>query len=589
MAKNTGMDLARYYVVVVYLRVSKDDKGTFKSVNDQLKDIEWWLKELLPNHKVHVVLCDDDKSADEGKPRPDWDKLRALVQTGKVDLVVVWEVSRLSRYMETGLEFIRECRKGKVQAILSADDEKVYELENSSDRSDLRKKFDRAEDELDQIKKRGQRGLNASRREGRQVGHWAYGYAREFDLKTKAPYYVVVEAEAAVVREIITYVADGGSTANMARKLNKRGVPVPNPGRNQRGWAPSTVLSIATNPCYIQKITAVPAVRYAKPKPGEPKKQHVATLYRDLNPDNLLEALQYERIIDDQTFFRAAANLQAKERKAFNPAVEVERGKPRHLLTHIAVCECGGSMTPGSKQYRSAVSQGANAGIKGRKGFQKLPEDAVRRKRVVPTYRCGKKFDVSVPEAAADDYVAALVIDKLAELAASLWDVQHNPDELVRARSELAEREKTLAKHQADLDAELVKANGGSDTYKNSLRNAIEAIETEITRLKADVERYSLPDALRPFAHCNGDREAIADVWNDPTLTLDAKRSVLRTLAEKVSGTRESDGARLIVVKRAEHAGRGQDVASRIEVTWKPIYVRDADQATGADAGEATT
>ena len=120
------------------------------------------------------------------------------------------------------------------------------------------------------------------------------------------------------------------------------------------------------------------------------------------NLANLIDAPQYPRIVDDETFFRAARNLTDKLRRSFNPHVTVERGAARHLLTHIAECgTCSGIITPGNRVYASAVPKGANA-AKGSKGFQKLPVGTIREKKVTRYYRCARRQDVHVPEAAAD-------------------------------------------------------------------------------------------------------------------------------------------------------------------------------------------
>ena len=581
--KKTLPDLNRPLLVIIYLRVSSDETGRRKSVTDQLADIKAAIAELYPLWTVVLVLEDDDMSASEGKKdRPDWLRLRELVKTGKYDIVAVWEVSRLTRVSEDGQAFMRECREHGIAGIFVAEGYgQLYLLQNPKDRSALRKEFDKAEDEADKIKGRVERGQHGSRAKGRQHGICPYGYIREYDPQTREFLrHVVVEAEAEIIREIIAYVAAGGSVANMARRLNKRDVPPPTrPGKrtNKHGWAPSTVLGLCTNPVYISKITRDPAWWHTEPG----NRKFSATMGRNLSPAELVPAPQYPRIVDDdETFYRAAVNLQDKPRRSFNPHVAVERGAARHLLTHIAVCECGGNITPGNRVYQSAVQPGDGArpgtnSAPGKKGFQRLPEGMQKVRKVTRYYRCGRLYDVNVPELSADEYVSALVVDKLAEMAAARWSAGKGSDELYRARAELEGHTAKLAWLEEQTTAELVKlaqGEGGSQTMVNSFRAAAVTVEAEIAQLGTEVERLSLHPALRPFAGCGDDPGAIAAVWHD--LPLDGKRSVLRILAESIT------------LRRASHAGRGQvPVSERIEVTWNPWYVVSEDQASAAESG----
>jgi hypothetical protein len=288
----------------------------------------------------------------------------------------------------------------------------------------------------------------------------------------------------------------------------------------------------------------------------------------------------YPRIVEDDVFFRAAANLTDRPRRSFNPYVTVERGAARHLLTHIAVCgACGSSVTPGNRVYQSAVQPGTGAqpganAVKGRKGFQRLPEGTQKARKVTRYYRCGRTYDVNVPEAAADEHVGALVVAKLAELAGARWSTGYSSKELVQTRAELQDCEAKLARETEELLEEKDKPDGGSPVLKAVSRDTIRNLEKQISDLRWKAELQAVPGALRPFAECDGDAEQIAARWDG--LPLEGKRSVLRTMAESVT------------LHPATHAGRGQaPVAERIEVTWNPVYVVSGDRASAADSGTA--
>ena len=571
-------------IVVVYCRVSKDEKGKQKSVTRQRADVEKAIARLYPLWQIIEVLIDNDLSASTGKERPEWDRLRELVRTGRCDIVACWEISRLSRITRLGLEFMDECRDHAVTGIFKeAGRGRVFLLEDADDRSDLRGEFVKAEDESDKLGGRVQDGMDDARASGRPNGIVPFGYIRKYDPEARDELLgnEVAGAEAEIIAEIIAYIADGGSPAGMALRLNRRDVPPPTrPGKrvNRHGWATSTVQAIATNPVYISKITRVPAYRHTEPG----NRRFGATMGRNLadlidcakRPDNG-EPI-YPRIVDDDVFFRAAANLTDRPRRSFNPHVTVERGAARHLLTHIAVCgACGGSVTPGNRVYQSAArtaGPGTNA-AKGKKGFQKLPEGTQKARKVARYYRCGRTYDVNVPEAAADEHVGALVVAKLAELAAARWATGDASEELVRTRAELEDRKARLDRETEELLEEKRKPGGGSPALLSVSRATVEVLEQEISDLRWKAELQAVPGALRPFAECGGDAEQIAAKWDK--LALEGKRSVLRILAESIT------------LHPAKHAGRGQaPVAERIEVVWNPVYIVSGDTASAADSGE---
>ena len=149
---------------------------------------------------------------------------------------------------------------------------------------------------------------------------------------------------------------------------------------------------------------------------------------------------------------------------------------------------------------------------------------------------------MNVPEPAADEYVRALVVDKLAELAASRWSVEHDSEELCRACAELEDCEAQLEDAAARLRGERGKKKDASPTLISLSVEEITEHEAAIGRLKAEKERLSLPEVLRPFADCEDDRELITKAWDE--LPLDGKRSVLRVLAEA------------ILMYPAKHSGR---------------------------------
>ena len=578
-------------IAAILARVSLDRDGKGKSVESQVSESREAAADLFWTVDPADVYTDNSISASEftDKERPEWERLRAAIRSGRLHVVIAWEASRLSREVREGEDFMADCARVGTKVHIVTED-RTFDLARYGDKKTLRALFIDAENESHKHSDRLNRAGRADRGKGKQSGRCPYGYTRRYlPDPNGGPKPLVIQeihpAEAEIVREIIGRLADGWSISRVTTSLNKRNVPPPTrPGRHGTDaqgrplkavkdadgkptgelvpvskygmWTHPTVRGIATNPVYISNITC---------------KASYGTWTRDLS--GLIDAPQYPRILEDAVFFAAVKNVirtAGASSPGNNYGLGGRPGAARHLLTHLAVCgACGGVITPGNRVHQSAVPQdasspGANA-VKGKKGFQKLPEGTIRQTKVTRYYRCAKVMHVNVQEPAADEYVGTLVIDKLCELSAiggfSGWE----SEQLIAARSEEAKLTASLAEAVEQFNLGRISA-ATLGTVESSMR-------PHIAELQQRQRLLSVPASLHPFMACGGDRDMIAKTWHDD-LTLEGRRSVLRELAEAVK------------LYPAKHAGRGQgEVSERIEVTWNPVYVVSADQAAAADAG----
>jgi DNA invertase Pin-like site-specific DNA recombinase len=570
-------------IAAILARVSLDKDGKGKSTESQVSESRETCAEFYWTVDPADIYVDNSISASEftEKERPEWERLRAAVRSGRLHVVIAWEVSRLSRSQREGLDFMADCKRVGTKIHIVAE-ERTFDLAKHADWKALRNLFADAEDESHKLSDRLNRGQRVDRGKGRQNGRCPYGYTRRYDEHTREPIQEIHAQEAEVVREIFERLANGEALSSVTLSLNKRDVPPPTrPGRHGtdeqgrplkavRGtdgrltgklvpvskygmWTHPTVRGIATNPVYIGKITSAPSY---------------GTWNRDLS--DLIDAPQYPRILNDDAVFFAAVKNVLRVRPSSPGSNFGGAGRPgaaRHLLTHLAVCgACGGVITPGNRVYQAAVqpgasSPGANA-VKGRKGFQPLPAGTVREAKVTRYYRCARVMHVNVQEPAADEYVGALVIDKLCELADVGGFTGYESERLIAARSE-------EAKLTSDL-AEAVEQFSLGRISATTLGTIESRMRPRIAELQQRQRLLSVPASLHPFMASRGDPELIAKTWHG--LTLEGKRSVLRELAEAVR------------LYPAKHAGRGQGhVSERIEVSWNPIYVVSGDAAVAGE------
>src|SRR5512137_1490072 len=93
--------------VLLYARYSKEDQNPL-SVEDQFKKCERWLKEQ------GVVAAEIFRESDEGisgeiLKRPGIDRVREMIRSRKVDLVVAEEISRFFRDRAEPYKLAGEC------------------------------------------------------------------------------------------------------------------------------------------------------------------------------------------------------------------------------------------------------------------------------------------------------------------------------------------------------------------------------------------------------------------------------------------------------------------------------------------------
>lgn len=200
-----------------------------------------------------------------------------------------------------------------------------------------------AELERESIAHRTRTALRQRAERGLCVGGAAYGYAHRRDADGVRD--VIVEGEAAVVREVYERAARGESVRAIARDLNARGIPSPRAGRRGTGtWAPSALWEIVRNPRYRGRIVwGEVGARY---KGGSRVTvDRTDTVERDDPSLAIVDAATWTRAQSESDPVRVAQGRA------------IRRGAtPRHLLIGLAVCDhCGGPLGS-ARQLAGGVS-----------------------------------------------------------------------------------------------------------------------------------------------------------------------------------------------------------------------------------------
>jgi DNA invertase Pin-like site-specific DNA recombinase len=200
-----------------YARVSKGKGRTARSITDQHTD-------NLIAEQQHGPWAWGAPYADTGsaskyarKGRDDFDRLMSDLETGAFgnpgDVLVLWEISRLSRETGKGVALIDLCEAGGFLIHITSHGEdygRTYDPRNYSDRHALISGINDAEKEARLLSARTLRGVNSAALEGRPHGVIPFGYKRDYELADGRPRPVAQypdPSEGPLVLELFTRVA----------------------------------------------------------------------------------------------------------------------------------------------------------------------------------------------------------------------------------------------------------------------------------------------------------------------------------------------------------------------------------------------
>lgn len=239
---------------IIYARVSTDDQADRGySLPSQIEQCRQYAERL--GAEIILELREDHSGATPIGERPVGKELAAMVKAGSVDIIVIYQVDRLSRdivdllatvrmWLRAGVE-IHTCDIGKIESELD-----IVLVIKGWQGSDERKK----------ILERVMRGKAAKARDGKVTGGGVppYGYRHLYDAHNRPLSFEVVESEAHIVRMIFDwYVEHHYSVKRIALELSKMRIPTPgeNKGRFHRKresgiWSGGRVLEILRSECY---------------------------------------------------------------------------------------------------------------------------------------------------------------------------------------------------------------------------------------------------------------------------------------------------------------------------------------------------
>ncbi|MEV6791327.1 recombinase family protein [Streptomyces sp. NPDC051320] len=197
-----------------YLRVSKGRGRTARSIRDQHSDNLETEKDFGPWAWGEPYKDTGSASKYARRARDDFEQLLADLHSGEFgnpgDVLVLWEISRLSRETGRGVEIVDACEARGYLIHITSHERPSYNPRNYNDRHELISGIADAEKEARRLSARTLRGLNSAAREGRPQGQVSFGYVRDYEVIDSRPRPVAQyphETEAPLIAELFVRVA----------------------------------------------------------------------------------------------------------------------------------------------------------------------------------------------------------------------------------------------------------------------------------------------------------------------------------------------------------------------------------------------
>lgn len=222
-----------------YIRLSKEDllrgRDESNSVINQRRLLEQY-------HQTHLDEFHDgteqDVYVDDGKTgtdtdREDFQRLLADVYSGRINCVIVKDLSRLGReYIETG-RYLRQIFPAYGVRFIAINDGIDTANEHNGDDLNISLKNLLNDTYCRDISVKTRSALLSKRKNGEYVGACpVYGYRKDQENKNQL---VIDEDTARVVRDIFRRRIDGASAKRIADELNRLGIPSPLAYKISRG------------------------------------------------------------------------------------------------------------------------------------------------------------------------------------------------------------------------------------------------------------------------------------------------------------------------------------------------------------------
>lgn len=302
------LDKLQIFDAGLYGRLSVLDNGRLDgdSLETQINIMEEYVSQR-PDLR-YVKVYQDNGYTGTNFDRPAWDELLRDVKAGKINCIVVKDLSRLGRnYIEVGEFLEKSCPRLGLRFISINDGYDSASLNSAEELAAALKNIINDYYAKD-ISRKTCSALAIKRRNGEYLGSYApYGYRKDPENKN---HLLIDPVTAPVVRQIYGWRAAGAGYGTITRRLNEQGIPSPGRYRFEQGivtnnnkkgskllWNRHVLSDILKDPVYIGHLVqgkcraglyrGIPAHATPKEEWEISRSTHEAIL-----PEGLFEAVQ---------------------------------------------------------------------------------------------------------------------------------------------------------------------------------------------------------------------------------------------------------------------------------------------------------
>ena len=331
--------------IAIYARLSRedDDKPESDSIHNQILKIKAYIREHSDFSQYSSKVYSDDGYTGTNFERPDFKQMIQDIESKKVSVVIVKDLSRLGRNMPKVTELVQDYFPSKKIRFIAIDDnidKKYYAFDSSEDLLiDMKNMFNGFYPK--DISKKVRSSFRAKQSAGQFIGAFAcYGYKKD---PVDHNHLIIDETVSKNVQKIFALFLAGNGQNTIARLLNEAEIPCPSQYKRLCGsnycncnklnsttyWTYSSIRNILKNRIYTGCMVQNTHFRQLC------KKKAVRL------PENewIIVENTHEAIIDKNTFNTVQKLLRSNTR-------QTNLMQNTHIFAGLIKCgDCGRAMT----------------------------------------------------------------------------------------------------------------------------------------------------------------------------------------------------------------------------------------------------
>ena len=347
----------RIFRTALYVRLSIMDTRDRKDSESLQTQIDYLCGYIAKHPDLELYDCyRDNGETGTNFERPGFQRMMEDVKAGRVDCIIVKDLSRFGRdFLETG-NFLEKVLPFMGVRFISVNDNYDSIRADSGEAMTIALKNLMNDIYAKDISQKVYSALDTKKRSGEFIGNFAaYGYVKSPEDRHK----LAVDLDAAkVVQRIFRMKKDGMSNAAIARTLTAEQIPNPNYHRYLQGvvftkrfsenspWQTQTVKHILENPVYLGHMVQGKKIT----------KLHAGQKQKIMPPSEwIIVPNTHEAIIEQELFDAVQAILKVKHEEYHSRLGKYAHFDSENIFEGLVVCACcQHNMT----RYKSVYNKG---------------------------------------------------------------------------------------------------------------------------------------------------------------------------------------------------------------------------------------